>query len=210
MNIWTLKSSVKPGPAIAGILPGLLPGLLLSGGTLGLALGRAAVASEVTPPAIVETGDRAAADGFSYRVGGCADKRCTPKGKPTEADAPAADPLPPQPGTGDLTVVEPRFGFYDASLAADGDSIVFEYARSSNCCYSLTLDHQREGQTIDIIETAAGAPCRCLCSFDLTGRIEGLVPGTYRVRFFQRSRRGEQNLVADGTVDVTNAVRSAP
>lgn len=71
-----------------------------------------------------------------------------------------------------------------------------------NCCPDSIFEIVRQADTIDIFEIDNGShPCHCTCYFDFTHRIEGLEPGTYLARVWEK-QPGEDAVLA-GTTSFT-------
>lgn len=142
---------------------------------------------------------------LTYQVGGCVDKACAPKGRDRAAEAPYG--VGPEAnaetdnGTG-APAIAPEMGVLNLTLEGGGGTLNFAYDRTANCCMEFELSESRDGNTIDVVEANGGMVCRCLCEFNLTGTIQNLAPGLYRVRLFQNSRRGGQQLVTTRQVEV--------
>lgn len=139
---------------------------------------------------------------LTYRVGGCVDKACGSKG----GDRPSVAPPEGSDAYGasqeDPAAIAPEMGVLNLVLEGGSGTLNFAYERTANCCFEFDLAENRDGNTIDVIETSGGLLCRCLCDFNLTGTIQNLAPGPYRVRLFQAPRQGDRQLVTTRQVDI--------
>lgn len=140
---------------------------------------------------------------LTYQVGGCVDKNktCNRKGR-DRAPVRAAEMVPSDIHHADPTAIAPGLGVLNLVLEGGSGTLNFAYERTANCCFEFDLTESRDGNTIDVIETGGGLLCRCLCDFNLTGTIQNLEPGAYRVRLFQVPRQGDRQLVTTRQVDI--------
>jgi len=77
------------------------------------------------------------------------------------------------------------------STTAPGE-IHFRYQLPFNCCGTLVLDSTlREGDILAIVATNTGNSCRCMCPYDLSGRLTNLPAGTYRLQIYEARDRDD-------------------
>lgn len=84
------------------------------------------------------------------------------------------------------------------NAVAAGDTIICEIIDDTlsvthqdiqcQCCLISKIIVRRDGTYIDILEYDVGAPCNCICLFDLKTSITDLPPGDYTVRVWSEWR----------------------
>lgn len=87
-----------------------------------------------------------------------------------------------------------------SSIAALRDSIVAAFREDTlfvthfnafyNCCFEIDMNFHQDGSLLNFIELPTGDPCRCMCYFDITSTVVGLVPGTYIIRVWNEDQSG--------------------
>lgn len=53
---------------------------------------------------------------------------------------------------------------------------------SASCCLSFDVSAQENGGTIELIYTPVGDPCDCMCHYDLSYTVAGVVAGDWDVQ----------------------------
>ena len=102
-----------------------------------------------------------------------------------------------RPSDQDITGVQAVQSVSENAMAA-GDTIICEIIDDTlsvthqdvqcQCCLISKIIVRRDGTYIDILEYDVGAPCDCICLFDLKTSITDLPPGDYTVRVWSEWR----------------------
>ena len=66
------------------------------------------------------------------------------------------------------------------SITPMGNGIVIVHELGHACCLRSRVEGQVEGQSVRVVETLEGKPCRCMCQSTLR-TVVGLAPGQYQV-----------------------------
>gem|GEM_PF-1099151 len=83
------------------------------------------------------------------------------------------------------------------------DSIKISHDLPYTCCANITLDLERDGNSLKIIETNIGEVCRCMCGYRIDAEITGLNSGKYDLEIWGVKKEGYDHYrkIYDGTVD---------
>lgn len=73
----------------------------------------------------------------------------------------------------------------EINATSRADTIFIEHRHAErNCCYDLQLRLEVAGQDVDFFEGETGAPCDCICCFDLRYSASNFAAGHYNLRFW--------------------------
>lgn len=82
-----------------------------------------------------------------------------------------------------------------SSQVIDGVAYVYHTDANWNCCPDTVMEivpNSDSADIIDIFEHDLGThPCKCMCYFDFTHKLEGLAPGYYTARVWEVFRDNE-------------------
>lgn len=99
------------------------------------------------------------------------------------SDQETSDPL--LPDRGDRTRVAASLGDWSTQTAPG--RLQFQHTLHFSCCARLALSPTVAADTITIVEHhqgSAGELCRCTCDYEITGELNHLAAGRYRVRVY--------------------------
>lgn len=78
-------------------------------------------------------------------------------------------------------------GFPDDAVTLSARTLVFSHSLSTYCNAKsenlVTLTYSLKPGDLEVREVFRGGAVRCVCAFPVSGRITGLSPGEYEVRF---------------------------
>ncbi|MBN2380959.1 hypothetical protein JXM67_14265 [candidate division WOR-3 bacterium] len=78
-----------------------------------------------------------------------------------------------------------------------------------NCCADMAFEIVRDGKLVNIYERDLGThPCYCMCYFDFTHMLDGLLAGTYTVKVWEASYDEEFKLAGTTTFTIKAQVGS--
>ena len=83
------------------------------------------------------------------------------------------------------------------------DSIKISHDLPYTCCANITLDLEREGNSLKIIETNIGEVCRCMCGYHIDAEITGINFGKYALEIWGVKKEGYDHYkkIYEGMVD---------
>ncbi len=97
----------------------------------------------------------------------------------------ASGPAPCAAGGDKLALDSPFYDCLEYTYDGVGILTIRHINSSFNCCpEEITIEAFKVGQSIRIYEEEVPnpvGPCPCMCLYDLTVTVEGIVPGTYRI-----------------------------
>ena len=103
--------------------------------------------------------------------------------------------------------------FTDSSITVSGTSVTFSHVLTTYCnavvdsC--LQVRPEVDGSTIVINEVFKGPAVRCVCSFPVSGKVEGLAPGEYTLRFVYTVELADGPLESQEAASGSSTVKEA-
>lgn len=64
-----------------------------------------------------------------------------------------------------------------------GDKLKIVYAAEDNCCLKFKGKIEFRNDTLYLIRTGSGEPCRCLCKYEYTYIVKGITSDKYIIKY---------------------------
>jgi len=85
----------------------------------------------------------------------------------------------------------------EPTITLEENKIKYSRILTHLCCRMVRLDRIMGGWTINIYENWSGPGCRCMCSSEISVKIENLQRGTYTVNVYEKGVNTDGSLMEE-------------